>query len=36
MTWEKHSLEKWKIYVANCMDKTVENFKSKVKGFLNE
>ncbi len=36
MTWEKHSLEKWKIYVANCMDKTVENFKSKVKGVLNE
>ena len=28
-TWEKHSLEKWKIDFANCIDKTIENFKSK-------
>ena len=27
MTWEKHSLEKWKNEFANAIDKTVENFK---------
>ena len=30
MTWEKHSLEKWKESFSNFIDKTLENFKSKV------
>jgi len=33
MTWEKHSLENWKKQFSNCIDKTLENFKSKVKEF---
>ena len=39
MTWEKHSLEGWKKQFANCIDKTVENFKiknSNLEGFINE
>ena len=29
MTWEKYSLESWKRQFSNCVDKTIENFKSK-------
>ena len=39
MTIEKYSLEKWKSHFANCIDKTVENFKIKnnnLKEFINE
>ena len=28
-TWEKYSLESWKKQFSNCIDKTIENFKSK-------
>ena len=27
MTWEKHSLEKWKKEFANNIDRTIENYK---------
>ena len=29
MTWEKHTYNKWKLHFINCVDKAVENFKSK-------
>ena len=29
MTMEKHSLEKWKSHFTNCIDKTIDNFKTK-------
>ena len=29
MTMEKHSLQKWKSHFANCIDKTIDNFKTK-------
>ena len=29
MTWEKHTYNKWKHIFMNCIDKAVENFKSK-------
>ena len=38
MTWEKHNLDSWRTHFANCIDKTVEKFKSEnsnLKGFMN-
>ena len=38
MTWEKHNSDSWKTHFANCIDKTVEKFKSKnnnLKEFMN-
>ena len=38
MTWEKHNLDSWRTHFANCIDKTVEKFKSKnnnLEGFMN-
>ena len=38
MTWEKHNLDSWKTHFENCIDKTVEKFKSKnnnLKEFMN-
>ncbi len=29
MTWEKHSLEKWKIHIEKAIDKTIDRFKNK-------
>ena len=34
MTWEKHNEENWKRHFSNCIDKTVEKFKSKNNNLL--